>query len=465
MADLLSPTDTPVGTLPPFEVAKAFAFHVVLAQMEKHSGKTCRQLLGEDKRTFVGRQLVLKGGGRPGHTAVTTAVRKCKEPGWFPGKVLGKRTGRPPAFSERQKKAMARVAMETKRQLVKPTPARVRAKLPRLSLNPETAAPVSNWTLYKVMHTMCSDDTEDDPWVFLYSPCKDYLCDEMKERRVVFAEHLLEHVPARAWWSHVAIDPCITILARTDAQSEDQRIAAMGAKKMMSPKSRFVGANLRAPATAKTQGREDDKVHWTPVFARGKVHIYVCDVDAARCDPRLPARLNNGSDVGKFTSNVLPDILEKMKQEYGWARVPRTVVHDKASYFVAPRLRDKPRTVAGVAGSGGGCRGVGSCPIPACDLARWGLGPLDLGTPAAVVGSSLEGVSASPHRLKKHYAALASLAGWATETQTADGLQDAWAMCTCTRRLLGTSAMVSTTASPAAPLGRRATSSRAAWPR
>ena len=26
MADLLSPTDTPVGTLPPFEVAKAFAF-------------------------------------------------------------------------------------------------------------------------------------------------------------------------------------------------------------------------------------------------------------------------------------------------------------------------------------------------------------------------------------------------------------------------------------------------------
>jgi hypothetical protein len=44
----------------------------------------------------------------------------------------------------------------------------------------------------------------------------------------------------------------------------------MGAKKMMSPKSRFVGANLRAPATAKTQGREDDKVHWTPVFARGR---------------------------------------------------------------------------------------------------------------------------------------------------------------------------------------------------
>ena len=158
-----------MGTLPPFQVAKAFAFHVVLAQMEKHTGQTSRQLLGEDKKAFVARHLELKGGGRPGHTAVRTAVRKCKEPGWYPGKVFGKRTGRPSVFSEQQKKAMARVAMETKRQLVKPTPARVRAKLPRLSLNPETAAPASNWTIYNVFHTLCYDEAEEDPWVYMYS--------------------------------------------------------------------------------------------------------------------------------------------------------------------------------------------------------------------------------------------------------------------------------------------------------
>ena len=187
------------------------------------------------------------------------------------------------------------------------------------------------------MHTMCYDETEEDPWVYMHSPSKDYLCDEMKEHRVVFAKHVLDHVPARAWWTHVAIDPCITILASTDAQSEDQRIAAMGAMKMMSPKSRFVGANLRAPATAKTQGREEAKVHWTPVFARGKVHLYVCDANAARQDPRLPARLNNSDDVGKFVRNVLPGILARMKRKYGWSRAPRTVVHDKASYFVTPR--------------------------------------------------------------------------------------------------------------------------------
>ena len=88
-------------------------------------------------------------------------------------------------------------------------------------------------------------------------------------------------------------------------------------------------------------------MHWTPVFARGRVHIYVCDAEAARHDPRLPARLNNSNDVAKFIRNALPDILEQMRQEHGWDRVPRTVVHDKASYFVAPRSCDKPRMIAG----------------------------------------------------------------------------------------------------------------------
>ena len=98
-----------------------------------------------------------------------------------------------------------------------------------------------------------------------------------------------------------------------------------------------MGANLRAPTTAKTQGREEAKVHWTPVFARGKVHLYVCDANATRHDPRLPARLNNSDNVGKFVRNVLPGILARVKRKYGWSRAPRTVVHDKASYFVTPR--------------------------------------------------------------------------------------------------------------------------------
>ena len=329
--------DTPTGALPPFEVAKAFALDAVLSQMMKHAGTTCRRILGEDKRSFIARNLTLKGGGRPGRTAVLAAIKKSQEEGWYPGKVLGKRTGRPPVFSARQKASMARVAMDTKRNLIKPTPAGVRAKLPRLCLNPVTQAPASNWTIYKVFHSMCYDEEEDDPWVYMHSPSKDFLSDAMKKNRLVFAERVLERLQAASCWSHVAIDPCITILASSDAQSEDQRVAAMGTRKMMSPKSRFKGPNLRAPATAKTQGRDADKVHWTPVFARGKVSIYVCDADAARRDALLPARLNNGADLAKFVQNVLPGILDDMQQRHGWAHAPRTVVHDKASYFVGPR--------------------------------------------------------------------------------------------------------------------------------
>ena len=120
----------------------------------------------------------------------------------------------------------------------------------------------------------------------------------------------------------------------------------MGVKKMMSPKSKYKGPNMRASKTVKSQAREEEKVHWTPVFALGKVSIYVCDAEAARCDVQLPARLNDGQELAKFIRNVLPGILEEMQQEHGWNRTPRTVVHDKASYFVAPRSQHLASTFA-----------------------------------------------------------------------------------------------------------------------
>ena len=82
---------------------------------------------------------------------------------------------------------MARVAMEAKQELVKPTPAEVRARLPRLCRNPETKAPASDWTIYKIFHTMCYDEDEDDPWVYMHSPSKDFLSDSMKKSRAVCA--------------------------------------------------------------------------------------------------------------------------------------------------------------------------------------------------------------------------------------------------------------------------------------
>ena len=123
---------------------------------------------------------------------------------------------------------MAKVAMATKRRLEKPTPAVVRATLPRTCVNPTTQAPASNWTLYNIFHTLCYDEVADDPWVYLHSPSKDFLSEEMKRSRRTCAQHIRDTFSQGSWPNHVAIDPCIYILASSRAQSDEQKVAAMG---------------------------------------------------------------------------------------------------------------------------------------------------------------------------------------------------------------------------------------------
>ena len=65
----------------------------------------------------------------------------------------------------------------------------------------------------------------------------------------------------------------------------------------------------------------------------------MCDGGAAARDATLPARLNEGQELAKFVKNVLAGILQEIKDEHGWNRAPRTIVHDKASYMVAPRAQ------------------------------------------------------------------------------------------------------------------------------
>ena len=85
-----------------------------------------------------------------------------------------------------------------------------------------------------------------------------------------------------------------------------------------------------------------------PVFARGKVKIYLCGLDDAG-----PEKLTDGQSVGKFVQDVLPGVLRSMQAEFGWATLPRVVVHDKASYFVSPQHGRLQRDFAlGLAGGG-----------------------------------------------------------------------------------------------------------------
>ena len=71
--------------MPPFEVAKAYAFHVVLEDMSAHLEKPAYQLLGKPPDKLIAERLELKGGGHPSERAVSSAVARCKQPGWYRG--------------------------------------------------------------------------------------------------------------------------------------------------------------------------------------------------------------------------------------------------------------------------------------------------------------------------------------------------------------------------------------------
>ena len=170
----------------------------------------------------------MKGGGHPTDRAVREQIKKCQDPEWYPGKRAPV-SGRPPVVTGHQKMEIARVAMELKLKRKRaPTPALVRAKLPRLTLNRDSGQPLSDDTFHRIFKTHCYDKDEDDPWQWLACPSQDYLPDFMKPLRVQCAEHITLHFSPGAWVSHVAIDPCSTLLPRTVARLEEQQVAAMG---------------------------------------------------------------------------------------------------------------------------------------------------------------------------------------------------------------------------------------------
>ena len=78
------------------------------------------------------------------------ALSQIQEKDWYPGKQPENVGGRPPE--------VARVAMEDKRSLVRPTPALCRARLPRKTINKRTGNPISDRTVQRVFKALCFDE-------------------------------------------------------------------------------------------------------------------------------------------------------------------------------------------------------------------------------------------------------------------------------------------------------------------
>ena len=324
----LEPANTPEGKLPPWEVAKAIAFNDVIIRMEEHTGKSCWELLGEGKKKFVAKRLKTVGGGHPTERAVTKHWTKANQDAtWHPGKKPDNQGGRPEQITPAQKQAIANKAMELKSEIEAPTPEKIRVCLPRRTINKKTKEPISDATIYRIFKTMCYDETEDDPWHFLPSLQQDCLTSDMLPLRVKTAEHVLNEITENAAFNFIAIDPCFSMLPRKEEKAELLKIAQLGFKKWMSKKTRRKGTNLRAPATAKTQKDACDIVPWTPVFTRGCLKLVVLT--------EKDAKLDNNAKIVEFVKHRLPQVLEEMKQEFGWSNPPKVLLHDKASYFVS----------------------------------------------------------------------------------------------------------------------------------
>ena len=319
----------PSGKLPPFEVAKAIAYKHTIEAMEKHLGKSCWQFLGTGKADFTAQQLTVAG--EDGKPPSVRAIKKWwakddHDQAWQPAKRFKNMGGAPVQITDQQKKTIAQKAMALKKALVAPTPEKIRSSLPRVATNRKTQEPISDEHIRRIFKSMCYDEKEDDPWHYLLSIQQDCLAEEVKPARVKTADAVLRKVTPTAAWNFVAIDPCFSMLPKHQEKADLMKIAAMGHKKWMSPKSKRKGPNPRAPKTAKTQKEDVTVVPWTPMFTRGKVRLVVFT------EPKK--YLANSEAVASFVKDVLPGVVDGMKKEFGWSNVPRVLLHDKATYFV-----------------------------------------------------------------------------------------------------------------------------------
>ena len=111
----------------------------------------------------------VKGGGRPTPRTVQQVIARCRDSEWCPGKPAAtkEKRGRPLVYTEHPKAEVARVGMSLKRQLIAPTPRRVRARLPQMARHPTTGDPMDKKTIHAIFKTRCHDGERQpqDTWV------------------------------------------------------------------------------------------------------------------------------------------------------------------------------------------------------------------------------------------------------------------------------------------------------------
>ena len=83
-APCFCPAATKEGYLPPWEVAKAFAFHTAVQDVAEVQGVQPHDLVGKRVDEYISEKVILKGGGHPSSRAVRKLLKKCESTEWSP---------------------------------------------------------------------------------------------------------------------------------------------------------------------------------------------------------------------------------------------------------------------------------------------------------------------------------------------------------------------------------------------
>ncbi len=268
--------DAKDGSLSGREQAKAWA----LREIWKDSGKTDYGM-----KAFIAGKLKKKGGGPPSSEAMTQFFDKVDaDDDWFPGKGNYENMGAPSMMTGQQRGALARCAMTMKKSGIEPTYGNVVAACPKAALNPKTKRPFSRKTLYAVMQEDCYDDDPCLPWQHKARFSKKALATDMMERRVKFADYVLELRHNANWFFNnlVWTDLCNSIIPLSEKKANQMALARKGNKGWISPGSELSSENLKGhPEALKQKSWNTMRIWWFPMLSRGKLHVDVFDENFA----------------------------------------------------------------------------------------------------------------------------------------------------------------------------------------
>ena len=300
--------DAKEGSLSGKEQAKAWA----LREIWRDAGKADHGM-----KTYISGKLKKQGGGAPSSEAVRQFFEKVDaDDAWFPGKANYDEVGAPSVMTGHQRAALARCAMTMKNEGIEPTYGKVIAACPKAALNPNTKRPFSKKSIYIVLGEDCYDDDPCLPWVHKARFSKKALTSDMMERRLKFADYLLDLHHNNAWFFNnlVWTDLCNSIIPLSEKKANEMALARKGNKGWQSPGSELSSENSKGqPEALKQRSWNTMRIWWFPMLSRGRLHVDVFDEnfpgETAEGAAELVAKVRSALNVRFQSATSQPEFL------------------------------------------------------------------------------------------------------------------------------------------------------------